>query len=1162
MKKGKLVVSVGLATAMLSGTAFAAIPASDAGTVILNDQGLAYDIEYMDNNTDAALKVVEALKGQEVYVKLGEMIYNPMTGDIVDASELAQIEYTDANGNTATYEAGDGEKIGEKLQVESVSAITSTKLEVVFSAEVDAVTADNFSIAGGTVSAAAFGADNTTVELTVDGLALGTDYTLTATGLAVAGEAQEDLTKAFTMSEAGQLFDLELTYADEDGILKADGADSTLVTVKLVDANGSTITSQEDIVIAFTTTFGQFSEQRVAVQNGEATNMLTSEYLTSDKTANLRAVIVEASDDSLIGEEINSSIEISPNPNAGEDQDNIGASLTDAEANKADRIVLYFNKDVNVADYLADDTEAEVDPSKAAIVVEKDSTATGEGTVIDVAGIKAVPGNSRAMEVILADAQDNTLDGVAADLDFPLLDNSDVWVQFTDKTGTVDVTKSTTFVVTDSRKPEMLSVTNDGLNSLVVKFSEPVDITTAETATNWAIDGIELDNTYTISTGVFNPTTGSDLRNTVTIDLPSGEYFTTGDHSVQAANIKDWAGVSDSKNIMDTQTLDFNIAGDDAQPSATVEVQSPEQYVISFDKTISEGAAELVAAMKLQKYNTTTKQWEDSTDVNTYAENAVDDANLDIVVDQIGTTNDFLVETDLDWTVVYDTENSNENYYNDDYRLHIPADTVTNVANGLQNADINLPLNGAMDTPDTTSPTIVDIEEATTGYDVTLSEPVKLDTGANTELATESEAQGFAGTEDLANIPTPTAEFIKSDNSVTIPATVGNSFVDDYETVLNVTPDTALTAGEWILVVRSISDDVGNTAPSATKNFTVEGSAPVDTDFEVVWSFADVDADLVVEDNDGSDDDMSYDYVYVKYSQPISVTGDYKNATKTTNYTLDGQTLPTGTQIFANIQGYDNLDDVVDSVTIRLPQGTLDGENAPHVINVSSFIENTDAEKLANPGERTLEYDNYADWNVDMATDIAADLTTKGLVDDVQTARDAMDDGIGAGEIAQFESDFVAAQTSITALSDDSLVKAQYQAKIDELKAEVLAHDDFAGFMVPGNFDVTVAGAGQFDLTIDGAVAVTDFSVKMPGSTTEDRYTIAVSDDDNYGTDVSVAAGTGTVSLTNDKGNDDDATYDQTITVTDNFWGVSDTVTVTITDGNGGGNDTIVVNAD
>lgn len=958
-----------------------------------------------------------------------------------------------------------------------LSAITSTKLQITLSQAVDAVAAANFTIPGVTVNSATFRDEaKTVVTLGVTGAVAKQDYTLTATGLQINAKVQPDAQKSFTMPEISALYAPELSFGEGIDKLKADGASSTLVTYKLKDAEGTVISDVEDLEVAFTTTFGSFGEQRVAVQNGVATVMLTSEFLTVDRTAQLTATVVNAADESLIGLEAKASILMTPNPEAG-GEETVGASMTDAEANQSDRVIVYFNKDVDVNDYLNATTGA-IDPAKATVVVRKDAISIGTGTAVTVRGLLPVAGNSKALQILL---------NVEAATTNALTDNSDVWVQFVDRTQTVSVDRSLTFKNTDIRKPSMLSVTNEGLRKLVITFSEavikdngnPADTSGTKDATvlgNWSIDGILLTNTAkwgaaTITVGTFDLAKGEDKRNLVTIELGQGKYFASGNHSVQAANIGDWAMLTDNNNIMNTQTLDFVIPVDNDAPAATVEVQSPEQWLVTYNKDVTETATDFAKALQFQGYNATTSLWVNGYTGGVLSVNSiatapnVADGNLDIVVTKID-GNKFLIETDLDWTVVHNTASTNKNYYNFSYRLHIPANTVTNGANGKKNAEQSLSLAGALAAPDVTSPQIDKIEKtagslAGSSYDVTMTEPVKLGV---------ANAEGTSLAQGQPNIPVPTAEFIKSDNSLTIPGTVATTFSDDYDKVLTVTPNypvnaNVLPAGDWTLVIRSISDDYGNTAASVTKDFTVEGSAPVVSDFDVLWAFADVDKNWKVEDVDSTDDDgavngiqngavmaedddADYDYVVVKFNKTIATSGDFKNVTKTSNYTFNGQPLPTGTQILANIEGYDDLDSTIDSITIRLPQGTLQGKNAPHNLNISRNIESAEGEQIgANGGEITLAYDNYDDWNVDMANDIAADLAAKASADLAATAAATAVGTPNVANITAFVTAYNAAKATVDGLPAESLVKAQYDAYLDTLLTEVAEASD-APFMV------------------------------------------------------------------------------------------------------------------
>lgn len=828
----------------------------------------------------------------------------------------------------ATYDPRndiDPEPAGE-LKVESVSAITKTELKVTFNKAVDAAAAENFKIPGLNVESASLDATKKVVTLKVSGAVAHKSYELTATGLKENGTTIADIKKTFEMPDATELFKLSVKTADP--VLKADGASKTLVTFEVKDAAGNAVTAG-DIEVAFSTTYGSLAEKRVTVQNGVATVLLTSEFLTSDVDANIIAQIVEAADKDLIGLKAETTVKLSPNP----DDVVVGEKpvIGSAEANQADRVVVYFNKEVDLSYFIDQDGNF-----KSVIdfeVLSNVSNNGGGGVEVDVKGILPVPGNKKAVTLVLS----------KQDSDFPLVDNANVLVKLNDSTsGVSQESKAPMFKLTDARQPAALNVQVQDLRTLKVTFSEALDETSVTTYSNWTIDGVKLDNTnYDISLGDFVPNAqgGEDTRHVVTIKKKVG-YFAAGQHSIQAAKIGDWAAKSDKLNVANTQTLDFTVIADENVPVATVTVQSPEQWLVDFNVAVDEDAVAAKAAFVLEVFNATTNTW-----------GPVADADLaDLKVTKVD-DDKFLVETQKDWTKVYSTSTSGKNYFNDKYRLYVDKEKFTNAANGKQNAAMSLLLEDQMLTPDLTSPTIVDVTEVTAGtvFKATLSEPVKLPAGGDDKIETLAEKQ--------TALPVPTAEFIAKDNSETITATVAATYADSYHKELTITPDKALKAGEWTLVIRSISDDIGNTAASINKTFTVKGEAPTADTFKVDWAFADVDADLVVEDKDSLDADKDHDYIFVTFTSAISTTGDYKNVLKTSNYTIDGKDLPLGSQIVAGIEGYtDATPDVVDSITIILPDGTLNDKNAPHVLNISKYLENSKGTKISGDLELKLAY--------------------------------------------------------------------------------------------------------------------------------------------------------------------------------------------------------------
>jgi hypothetical protein len=119
----------------------------------------------------------------------------------------------------------------------------------------------------------------------------------------------------------------------------------------------------------------------------------------------------------------------------------------------------------------------------------------------------------------------------------------------------------------------------------------------------------------------------------------------------------------------------------------------------------------------------------------------------------------------------------------------------------------------------------------------------------------------------------------------------------------------------------------------------------------VLWFFADVDDGKLVENTDPEDNDSSFDYVFVKFSNPISVAGSYTEAFKISNYQINGRALPSGTTIENSINGFDdgrldrNANTICDSVTIKLPNGYLESLRGPTstggVNNVSITVKST-----------------------------------------------------------------------------------------------------------------------------------------------------------------------------------------------------------------------------
>lgn len=898
-----------------------------------------------------------------------------------------------------SYVAQDGSKVEVgvvDLKVESVSAINKTTVQLVLSKEVDSVTATNFAIEGGNVTAASLADDKKTVTLSVSGLNYATDYTVAVTGVLVDGEASDFGSKGFTTPAVTDLWDLQISTAEAS--LIADGADNTVVTFKLVDkTTGEVDVNADNVVLDLNTTYGTLAQKRVTVQDGVATVLLTSEFSNTDINAKIDAQIIEASGD--YKDLINHVVGTHQVPFKTSTTENVDTlTLVSAEANQADRVTLFFDKEVSlkhfvktnatgellyrvgVVEYTAENIPANTPPENISHVFKVAGKtvelAQGANTNFKVQGFKPVAGNSKAIEVIL-DKTTVLKDNAAVKVDV-------VAVNSLGK----ETISSADFKVTDARKPEATAVNVEGLNTLKVKFSEAIADAT------FKIDGrFNSPTHFTYNFGEFNPVTLVDNRDLATIKLTNAYdedgiadndsanttlagYFSAGEHTLQISSTKDFAFATDPNNLGTTQNLKFNIAADSAKPNATVTVESPEQFRLKFDKSLSLANAAalqgLITSGDIQlQFLDTDGEYKDVD--GRVANKGKVDKSTDYNVERVSAS-EYVIELKKDWTVIYNTNAENKNYYNDKFRLFIKKNAVTSVTNGLKNEEIKLDLNYAgspLNTPDTTSPVINTIERVTSGgsnFHVTMSEPVKLNGHVTNE--TETLAQGQANLQDT------TVQFIGKDKNgatVTINGQViGYADKNDADKMLNVswafqadgttantvTPQTVVDAGgseDWTIVIRSISDDVGNTAASATKDFKVKKSAATDTPFFVKkYTVGNPKAGKHMVEGEGNGN--AADTIKITFSEGVQYSG-LSDATNPANYTLNGVTLPAGTSI-AIADADANTTNGFEIVEITLPDGTLNiGANVSNVITVNKNLISYDGSKLIGETELIVNVD-------------------------------------------------------------------------------------------------------------------------------------------------------------------------------------------------------------
>ncbi|MCI5501254.1 MAG: hypothetical protein MR409_04925, partial [Lachnospiraceae bacterium] len=849
-----------------------------------------------------------------------------------------------------------------KAELKDAYKSNETQVQVNFTNKIAVPTKDNFSIEGLTISDVKITDDQKSVLLTVSGMELDKTYTVAvkniidANGKAVADGKVDFVARKITYKADMDIVDVKTGKSITE--IKSDGKETAKFVVTLKDDAGNVI--KDNAEIRFTTTAGNFAETKVSAQSGVATNIFTSEISSTKKDALVTATVVASDNKDLIN--IDAKRILSMNPNV--DTNNNGASLTDVMVETCDRVILYFNKDVNVTDYTKNDdkNKYKYDSSKLEITIGDNAgtaeTVEGCKQTFNPMALAPVPDNPKALYAILdVDTKDNIL-----------TDNSKAIVKITDKTKAVPTTESKSTYVTDVCNPSMLSVTNPNksLRKIEITFSEPVQNRTkdnsAEDLEKWVIDNIKLnDERYGVSygkgvqakaeVGTFNDNTGKDTRNVVTITLGKDKdgdqiYFPAGSHSVQGNKIGDWANVKDTlNNIINTQTLDFVIEANEAAPTANVTVESPEQYDVKFSTPVS--INDLNGNLKLQKYEDGT--WKDV-------------SGNPISIRQVKDTDDeFIVELKDDWTNILNTKESKKNYYNFNFRLFLNKDVVKNELNGLKNAEISLELNDKiMKEPDVTSTEMTKVTIKDNAVFIDMSEPVQISVDGNRTL-TPKEEQG-------TKLSEPIVQFISSGDKETIQGHIVD--INDHDNQIKVVPDSTISTGTWKVVVRNVSDDVGNTSPTLVEpNFVVD--KPIVSDgFKVLWVVA-VKANNTDKDNPitlDKENDVDYkdeDVIYVKFNKKIKTYGNTANAGATTNYTVNGNTLPTTSKIDSSVKDYNEnavtKNGYSDIVAIHLKDALTDSSNT---INISEALESAVGEQLSNGGRKLLTKDSILGTNV------------------------------------------------------------------------------------------------------------------------------------------------------------------------------------------------------
>lgn len=888
------------------------------------------------------------------------------------------------------------------LALTTVKSLARTTVEVVFNQKVDSVSKDNFKIAedvaeGATaaevaVEDAILSENGLVATLTLANSAkLGQDYVMTATGLACGGKVQGALTGKFTSltteDQYVAVMESDATY------LKADNSSNTQVRFKIYDGTGKLCEDLNGVEVKFSTTRGSVGGQSVAVRNGVATVMFTSENLTSNATAVITGEVVTAlGHGDILGLKSTTSILLTPNP--GEIDAQQGAMVTHMTVQTADRIIAYFNKEVKAEEFL--NSDGKLNANKVEIEVKDGVNYANPCEVATILQGDASTGSepNKTLQILMAK---------------PLRDNSEIKMTFKDKRYNVATSNTVYDRLVDATQPAVYNVEavnkagKPSMRMLKVTFSEAVlkdgmdnagNIYSAENEDNYRISGQKLTDFSNGATAEVSDK--ATERNIVYITLGTDDngkptYFKGNNlYSLQVSDIGDWAAATDAKmNVIHTQTFYFNVADNKDEPAGTVTVQSPEQWLVKFngDIAVAKGNTNVVnkpvkdlgsddlrslltdkePLIRLEMYDARKNDFEL---VETKVSGAPNGTGVNpITIRKTSVDGEYIVELTEDWTYIFDTDSTGDNYYkNHRFQLKVDKNRLFNYENGQENSkDIVMSLTDntatgyeKMLSPDNTSPEVIDCVQVGKYYHVQINEPVQLRVANN-----QMDGHWFTPSQNQqrvsGGIPLPTARFYNTETKETILGAVQDWLYED-DTWIRILPEKTLSAGKWELTVTALTDDVENTISS--RSFPFEQAGVVDsTGLHVVWAAVSDTPNYerfrtrsLISSGETKGEGR---YLFIKYSESLSNTELGSSALVNSNYTVSGVEVPRTATVSRFIEGYSNgKADTFDSVTIDLGKNNNFSLKVgkPVSISISSAIKAVSGNTLGDTGRITLPY--------------------------------------------------------------------------------------------------------------------------------------------------------------------------------------------------------------
>lgn len=920
---------------------------------------------------------------------------SPKAAELKDAIAAAKAVAAKADATQAEVDAAVkalNEAIAEtatEFKVESVKAINTTTIQVTFNEDPKAadLAAANYSLSKGTVESVT--ATGKVATISVAGLTYGDTTTVT-----VGNPAHIVLVKVPAINE---LFDVVITSDATDNTIKSDGASATMLTAKIIEkATGEAVVN--DAQIQYTTTLGSLSQPQVALVNGSASTQLRSISSPTSQTAVINATVASAPGATeYVG--LTGALVVNFTPDGKGTGTTTMVSAVSAGADQGDRFFVKFSGKVSAADYKKVVTATGTNAwTGAKYGIQYKGAGVGAAAYKDLNIVDAYNVTEDTLMFVLdTDLQESVAPdvGVGAtnfemiDANFTggasagnfLRDNVNHTIKITDNiTGLVVNSSDITFMASDVTKPFIYGVDakdakgEDSNIAITVRASEALAQGLTETKVlgqineNITIDGKKLRLVDPATVTATQVTTAKNNNEILVTSLAVGEYDATkspavdnrdkiyitlhkdfklsaGSHGIQISKIGDLAGHTDSPaNTVTTQSFPLTVKADTNVPAATVVAQSPEQWLITFDRPVDTVTGKNIEdALKIytkEGYAATTKvplKMNATDAANDYIVTVIDENGVATPAGQLATTatlsgvKHLLVEFNRDWSVALKgSATEKDNYWKSGLN---PFKVVLNnveSATGVKIAETVQDVTIAYDGQSPEIKTAVDLFETSANKAfrgitalqnnasgkyvyVEMTEPIQLVKADGTKISTpvtpnleQNSAATSATYQDTTGVSRSTFRFVKGDKVVL--GTANQLAADDQSFVVE--PNETLEAGTWTLYIEQISDDHGNTSATISKQVTVAASAAAVTDTKVAWAAF---------DNNAAGG--THDYLYVKFTKEMKAyTANGVDAT--TNYKFRGYDLPEGSTVDVGIEG---VTDGWDGVTIKMPKGAWDG---------------------------------------------------------------------------------------------------------------------------------------------------------------------------------------------------------------------------------------------